>query len=166
MKCPFCGSPDTKVIDSRPSDEGAAIRRRRECKVCKSRFTTFERFEVVGLTVVKRTGDREPYDRDKLIRGLRRAFEKRPATTQDIEDMANDIESELRTSGDQEILSARIWALVLRKLKEVDEIAYLRFASVYKNFKDVTEFQQELGLLLEKQEDLLKTPGMEEPDGA
>ncbi len=166
MKCPFCGSPDTKVIDSRPSDEGASIRRRRECKICKSRFTTFERFEVVGLTVVKRTGDREPYDRDKLIRGLRKAFEKRPATTQDIEDMANDIESELRTSGDQEILSARIGALVLRKLKEVDEIAYLRFASVYKNFKDVTEFQQELGLLLEKQEDLQKTPGREEPDGA
>ncbi len=166
MKCPFCGSPDTKVIDSRPSDEGTSIRRRRECKVCKSRFTTFERFEVVGLIIVKRGGDKEPYDREKLIRGLRKAFEKRPITTQEIEDMAVGIESELRTSGEQEVLSARIGALVLRKLKEVDEIAYLRFASVYKNFKDVTEFQQELGLLLEKQEDGKKTPGREEPDGA
>jgi transcriptional repressor NrdR len=151
MKCPFCGGPDTKVIDSRPSDEGNVIRRRRECKVCMSRFTTFERFEILGLTVVKSSGDKEPYDRDKLLRGLRKAFEKRPFTTQQIEDLVTEIENELRTTGDQEIRSALIGALVLRKLKEMDEIAYLRFASVYKNFKNATEFQQELGQLLEKQ---------------
>ncbi|MHB8781420.1 MAG: transcriptional regulator NrdR, partial [Candidatus Geothermincolia bacterium] len=147
---PFCGNEDTKVIDSRPAEEGSVIRRRRECKVCRSRFTTFERFEVVGLTVVKSNQDKEPYDREKMLSGLRKAFEKRPFTKQRIEDLATEIENELRSTGEQELRSAVIGALVLRKLKELDEIAYLRFASVYKNFQDVTEFQEELGLLLEK----------------
>jgi transcriptional repressor NrdR len=152
MKCPFCGNPDSKVIDSRSAENEQVIRRRRECKSCKKRFTTFERFELFPVAVIKRNGDKEPYKRDKILIGLRKAFEKRPVTSQQIEDMAYGIEAELRAEGKKEIPSSFIGMLVLKNLKEMDEIAYLRFASVYKDFKDVKEFQSELGQLLEKKE--------------
>jgi len=153
MKCPFCGDPDSKVIDSRSADNGHVIRRRRECKNCKRRFTTFERFEQFPVTVVKSNGDKEPYRREKILVGLRKAFEKRPVTSQQIEDVTSEIEAELRAEGKKEIPASLIGMAVLKKLKEMDEVAYLRFASVYKDFKDITEFQSELGQLLEKKED-------------
>lgn len=153
MKCPFCGNPESKVIDSRSAENGQVIRRRRECKGCKRRFTTFERFEQFPVAVVKRNGDREPYKREKILVGLRKAFEKRPITSQEIEEIASKIEAELRAEGNEEIPSSFIGMLVLKNLKDIDEVAYLRFASVYKDFKDITEFQSELGQLLEKKED-------------
>jgi transcriptional repressor NrdR len=153
MNCPFCGYPDSKVIDSRSAESGQVIRRRRECKNCRKRFTTFERFEQFPVTVIKRNGDREPYRRDKIVVGLRKAFEKRPVTSQQIEDLTSQIEAELRAEGNKEIPASLIGMAVLKKLKEIDEVAYLRFASVYKDFKDITEFQSELGQLLEKKED-------------
>ena len=153
MKCPFCGDPDSKVIDSRSADNGHVIRRRRECKNCKRRFTTFERFEQFPVTVVKSNGDKEPYRREKILVGLRKAFEKRPVTSQQIEDVTSEIEAELRAEGKKEIPASLIGMAVLKKLKEMDEVAYLRFASVYKDFKDITEFQSELGQLLEKKKD-------------
>jgi transcriptional repressor NrdR len=153
MKCPFCGNPDSKVIDSRSADNGQVIRRRRECKSCKKRFTTFERFEQFPVAVIKSRGDKEPYKREKILIGLRKAFEKRPITSQQIEELASEIEAELRSEGSKEIQSNYIGMVVLKKLKEVDEVAYLRFASVYKDFKDISEFQIELGQLLEKKEE-------------
>jgi transcriptional repressor NrdR len=141
------------VIDSRSADNGHVIRRRRECKNCKRRFTTFERFEQFPVTVVKRNGDKEPYRREKILVGLRKAFEKRPVTSQQIEDVTSEIEAELRAEGKKEIPASLIGMAVLKKLKEMDEVAYLRFASVYKDFKDITEFQSELGQLLEKKKD-------------
>lgn len=152
MKCPFCGNPDSKVIDSRSAENGQVIRRRRECKQCKKRFTTFERFEQFPVAVVKRNGDKEPYRREKILIGLRKAFEKRPVTSQQIEELASKIEAELRAEGKEEVPSNFIGMLVLKNLKEIDEVAYLRFASVYKDFQSVTEFQSELGQLLEKKE--------------
>ncbi len=150
MRCPFCGYQDSKVIDSREADGGNSIRRRRECKKCGKRFTTFERYEQYPLTVIKRSGDKEPYKREKVLIGLRKAFEKRPVTSQQIEDLATSIEAELREEGKREVPSSAIGMAVLRRLKEMDEVAYLRFASVYKEFKDLSEFQIELGQLLEK----------------
>ncbi|MGQ9757634.1 MAG: transcriptional regulator NrdR [Actinomycetota bacterium] len=150
MKCPYCGYPDSKVIDSRETDGGQAIRRRRECKSCGNRFTTFERYEQFPMTVLKRSGDREPFRREKLLTGLKKAFEKRPVTSQQIEDLATSIEAELREGGKREIPSSTIGMAVLRRLKDLDDVAYLRFASVYKDFKDIREFQSELGQLLEK----------------
>lgn len=153
MRCPFCGNPDSKVIDSRAADNGQVIRRRRECKDCARRFTTFERFEQFPVTVLKRNGDREPYRREKILVGLGKAFEKRPVTSQRVEDIAAEIEAELRQEGSKEITSGQIGMAVLKKLKEIDEIAYLRFASVYKDFKDISEFQSELGRLLKKDDE-------------
>jgi transcriptional repressor NrdR len=153
MKCPFCGNPDSKVIDSRSAENSQVIRRRRECKNCKRRFTTFERFEQFPVAVVKRNGDKEPYKREKILLGLRKAFEKRPVTSQQIEELASKIEAELRAEGNEEVPSSFIGMLVLKSLKEIDEVAYLRFASVYKDFQSVIEFQSELGQLLEKKED-------------
>lgn len=158
MKCPFCGCPDSKVIDSRNAEQGAAIRRRRSCKECGKRFTTFERYERMPLTVIKRSGDKEPYKREKVLTGLRKAFEKRPITSQEIEDLAMAIEAELREEGRNEIPSSAIGMAVLRRLKEMDEVAYLRFASVYKEFKDISEFQSELGQLLEKKVEKSRRP--------
>lgn len=152
MKCPFCGNPDSKVIDSRSAENGQVIRRRRECKGCGKRFTTFEKFEQFPVAVIKRNGDKEPYRREKILVGLRKAFEKRPVTSKQIEDLAYDIEAELRAEGKREVPSSLVGMAVLKKLKEMDEVAYLRFASVYKDFKDITEFQSELGQLLEKKE--------------
>ncbi len=152
MRCPFCGAPDTKVVDSRSTDGGLVIRRRRKCPSCAKRFTTFERFEQYPVAVIKRSGDKEPYRREKILAGLKKAFEKRPITTKEIEDLVSEIECELRERGEKEVHSSIIGMLVLKKLKDLDEVAYLRFASVYKDFKDITEFQLELGQLLEKKE--------------
>jgi transcriptional repressor NrdR len=153
MKCPYCSYPDTKVVDSRSADGGSVIRRRRECKSCGRRFTTFERFEQMPAVVIKRSGDKEPYRKEKILVGLKKAFEKRPVTSQQIEEIADRIEAELRSEGKTEVKSSLIGMMVLKKLKEIDEVAYLRFASVYKNFKDISEFQIELGQLLEKKEE-------------
>ncbi len=154
MRCPYCGNPDSKVIDSRGAENGQVIRRRRECKNCSKRFTTFERFEQFPVAVIKRNGDKEPYKREKILTGLRKAFEKRPVTSHEIENLANEIESELRAEGKKEIPASQIGMAVLKKLKEIDEVAYLRFASVYKDFKNITEFQSELGQLLKKKDDV------------
>ena len=122
-------------------------------KSCKKRFTTFERFEQFPVAVIKSKGDKEPYKREKILVGLRKAFEKRPVTSQQIEEIASEIEAELRSEGSKELQSTYIGMVVLKKLKEVDEVAYLRFASVYKDFKDISEFQSELGQLLKKKEE-------------
>lgn len=150
MKCPFCGYEESKVIDSRPTDEGERIRRRRECINCAKRFTTYEIIESVPILVVKKDKSREAFDRDKLIRGMVRACEKRHVSMDTIENAVNEIEVSLQNSLDREVSSVRIGELVMEKLKEIDEVAYVRFASVYKHFKDVNAFMDELSSFLEK----------------
>ena len=140
MKCPFCGDPESKVIDSRVSKDGAMIRRRRECEVCEKRFTTYERVEEMLPVVVKKDGRREPYDRSKVITGLTKACEKRPISVETIEKTANDIEAALMESGEAEVPSSRVGEQVMQALKELDDVAYVRFASVYRSFKDIGEF--------------------------
>lgn len=140
MKCPFCGDPESKVIDSRVSKDGGMIRRRRECEVCQKRFTTYERVEEMLPLVVKKDGRREPYDRSKVITGLKKACEKRPISVETIEKTANDIESALMESGEAEVPSSRVGEQVMQALKELDDVAYVRFASVYRSFKDIGEF--------------------------
>lgn len=140
MKCPFCGDPESKVIDSRVSKDGGMIRRRRECEVCQKRFTTYERVEEMLPLVVKKDGRREPYDRNKVITGLKKACEKRPISVETIEKTANDIESSLMESGEAEVSSNLIGERVMAALKELDDVAYVRFASVYRSFKDIGEF--------------------------
>jgi transcriptional repressor NrdR len=149
MRCPWCNADEDRVVDSRPADDGAAIRRRRECTSCGRRFTTYERVEVVGLVVIKRDGSREPFDRDKLVSGLRKALTNRPVTPPAVEAMLDRIEARLRRRG-PEVSSQQIGVEVLSALRTVDEVAYLRFASVYKDFQEITDFERELGLLLEK----------------
>lgn len=148
MHCPFCGHPDSKVIDSRASDEMNAIRRRRECLVCQKRFTTYERIEEAPLMVVKRDGRREPFDRQKVINGLLKASEKRPVAYSTLEVLADGVERELRNRMDQEVKSTTIGELVMEGLKEIDDVAYVRFASVYRQFKDLAIFMEELQGLL------------------
>ncbi|MFO1464805.1 MAG: transcriptional regulator NrdR [bacterium] len=140
MKCPFCGDPESKVIDSRVSKDGGMIRRRRECEVCQKRFTTYERVEEMLPLVVKKDGRREPYDRNKVITGLKKACEKRPISVETIEKTANDIEASLMESGEAEISSSIIGEKVMEALKGLDDVAYVRFASVYRSFKDIGEF--------------------------
>jgi len=140
MKCPFCGDPESKVIDSRVSKDGGMIRRRRECEVCQKRFTTYERVEEMLPLVVKKDGRREPYDRGKVITGLKKACEKRPISVETIEKTANDIESALMESGEGEVPSSRVGEQVMQALKELDDVAYVRFASVYRSFMDIGEF--------------------------
>ena len=152
MKCPFCGFDETKVIDSRPSDENASIRRRRECLDCKKRFTTYETIERMPLVVIKRDGSRQSFDKVKLIKGMVRACEKRPVKLSQLEAIADEIEQELQSKLDRETSSEDIGEMVMNKLKDVDEVAYVRFASVYRSFKDINTFMQELSnLLMEKQ---------------
>jgi len=148
MKCPFCGHAESKVIDSRPADEGTSIRRRRECLGCGKRFTTYETVERMPLVVVKRDGSRQTFDRIKLINGMVRACEKRPVALQDIEKIADDIELELMGKLDHEISTEHIGNLVMDRLKDIDEVAYVRFASVYRQFKDIDTFMAELTKLL------------------
>ena len=146
MRCPSCASLDDKVVDSRTADDGAAIRRRRACLACGRRFTTFERIEEVALVVVKRSGQREPFDRAKLVAGLRAATKNRVGVAERVEGLAGELEDALRLEG-PEVTSHAIGLAVLERLRVVDEVAYLRFASVYKGFEDVGDFEREVGLL-------------------
>ena len=148
MKCPYCGHEESKVIDSRPADEGERIRRRRECLQCAKRFTTHEVIETVPIIVVKRDKSREVFDRNKLTAGLLRACEKRPVSIEQIEKMVDNIESQLQSSLDREVTSKSIGELSMDQLKGVDEVAYVRFASVYRQFKDINTFMDELNKLL------------------
>ena len=148
MKCPYCGYEESKVIDSRPTDEGERIRRRRECISCGKRFTTYEVVESVPVIVVKKDKSREVFDRNKLFNGLLRACEKRPVSLDTIEHVVSDIESKLQNSLDREVTSTYIGQLAMESLKEIDEVAYVRFASVYRQFKDINTFMDELAKLL------------------
>ena len=150
MKCPFCENPDTKVIDSRPTEEGHAIRRRRECDKCNKRFTTYEKVEETLLMVVKKDGRRESFDRNKVLNGIIRACEKRPVSVEDIERIVNDIERGLNNMMEKEIKSEFIGELIMEQLKSLDEVAYVRFASVYRQFKDVNTFVAEIEKLMKK----------------
>ncbi len=145
MRCPYCGSDDTQVKDSRPAEEGAAIRRRRSCPSCGNRFTTFERVQLRELTVVKTDGRRVPFDRDKLARSIRVALRKRPVDEDRIERIVNGIQRRLETEAESEVSSRQIGEIVMDTLKEVDQVAYVRFASVYKNFGEAKDFRQFLG---------------------
>ena len=148
MKCPFCGDDNTKVIDSRPADDNASIRRRRQCDCCNKRFTTYEIIESVPIIVVKKDKSRQAFDRVKLFNGMLRACEKRPVSIEQIDRVVSEIEAELQNSLDREVTSVRIGELVMDKLKELDEVAYVRFASVYRQFKDINTFMDELAKLL------------------
>ena len=147
MICPFCEHPDHRVVESRVPDTKDAIRRRRECLGCARRFTTYERVEEMALVVVKSSGERQPFDRTKLLEGLQRACHKRPVATTQLEAAVRDIEAELRNRLRQEVRSSHIGDLALRRLKEIDPVAYVRFASVYRAFADVEEFEEELARL-------------------
>ena len=148
MKCPFCGFEESKVIDSRPTDEGQRIRRRRECLQCAKRFTTYEIIESVPIVVVKKDKSRQAFDRVKLFNGMLRACEKRPVSIEQIDRIVSDIEAELQNSLDREVTSIHIGELAMDKLKALDEVAYVRFASVYRQFKDINTFMDELAKLL------------------
>ena len=149
MKCPFCGFEESKVIDSRPTDEGQRIRRRRECLKCGKRFTTYEIIESLPIIVIKKDKSRETFNRDKLMTGLLRACEKRPVSIDTLDSMIDDIETNLQNSLDREVSSEKIGELVMEKLKKIDEVAYVRFASVYRQFKDIKTFMKELNKLLQ-----------------
>ena len=141
MRCPFCGNEDTQVKDSRPTDDNAAIRRRRQCPNCGARFTTFERVQLRELTVVKTTGQREPFDRDKLMRSMQISLRKRPVDSDRLERVVNGIVRRLESSGESEIASTQIGELVMDALRALDPVAYVRFASVYKNFREAKDFE-------------------------
>ena len=148
MKCPFCGHPESKVIDSRPADENASIRRRRECLACGKRFTTYETVECLPIVVIKTDGSRQSFDRQKVLRGMIRACEKRPVSLAELERIADEIEQELQNSMEREIRTADIGEKVMERLRSVDQVAYVRFASVYRQFKDIDTFMAELNKLL------------------
>ena len=148
MKCPFCDEPDTKVIDSRPTEEGKAIRRRRECPKCGKRFTTYEKVEEMLFMVVKRDGRRESFDRNKILNGIIRACEKRPVTLAQMEAIVDDVERGLNNMMEKEVSTQFIGEVVMDRLKDLDEVAYVRFASVYRSFKDINTFMEELTKLL------------------
>ncbi|MEK9146733.1 MAG: transcriptional regulator NrdR [Patescibacteria group bacterium] len=147
MICPFCSNDGTKVVDKREGDSGKTTRRRRECTKCGRRFTTFERVETLDLLVVKKDGKREPFDRVKLRAGIIKSCEKRPVSAADIEKVIDEIEAELRKNGQTEVSSRKIGNLVIKKLKKLDEVAYIRFASVYRQFADIGDFEKELSKL-------------------
>ena len=149
MKCPFCAYLESKVVDSRPADEGASIRRRRGCLSCHKRFTTYETMESLPLMVVKKDGSRQSFDRNKVMNGLIRACEKRPVSFSTMEEIVNEIEQTLQNEMEREVSSAEIGELVMERLKKVDEVSYVRFASVYRQFKDINTFMRELNKLLE-----------------
>ncbi len=150
MKCPYCGDTDSKVVDSRPDEENDSIRRRRECTKCGRRFTTHEQVESFPILVSKKDGKRERFDRNKLIRGIVKACEKRPVSAVDIEELVNDIEQTVRNTMEHEVSTAELGEMVMDKLYALDEVAYVRFASVYRQFRDVNTFYDELRKLLEK----------------
>ena len=145
MRCPFCGNEDSQVKDSRPTEDGAAIRRRRQCEACAARFTTFERIQLRELTVLKSEDKREPFDRDKLVRSVSISVRKRPVTAVQIEKLVSGIQRQLETMGDTEIPSQRIGEMVMEGLKGLDPVAYIRFASVYKDFTEAKDFEEFAG---------------------
>lgn len=153
MKCPYCSATESKVIDSRPTEDGEKIRRRRECLVCARRFTTYEIVETVPIIVVKKDGSRQEFDRQKLLGGLLRACEKRPVSYQMLETAVDNIEQSLRSSFEQEVTSVHIGELAMRELKKVDEVAYVRFASVYREFRDIDSFMNELRQLMKQRQE-------------
>ena len=150
MKCPYCGFEESKVIDSRPTDEGERIRRRRECLKCQKRFTTYEIIENLPVIVIKKDNSREPFNREKVLGGLMRACEKRPVSIDMLEHLIDDIEANLQNSLDREVTSEKIGELVMDRLKGIDEVAYVRFASVYRQFKDIDTFMSELNKLMKQ----------------
>ena len=150
MRCLFCGHLESKVIDSRSTEEGTTIRRRRECLACKKRFTTYEKIETIPIIVIKKDGTRETFDRDKISNGILRACEKRPVSLKEIEGLIDDIESKLYNMLEREVSSERIGEMVMERLQQLDEIAYVRFASVYRQFKDINSFMTELAKLIKK----------------
>ena len=150
MKCPFCNEADTKVIDSRPADDNSSIRRRRQCEKCGKRFTTYEKLETLPLMVIKKDESREVYERSKLEKGILHSCHKRPVYSQQIDSMVDEIETQIFNMEEKEVSSSAIGELVMKKLQEVDEVAYVRFASVYREFKDVNTFMEEIGKLLKK----------------
>ncbi|MDF7775879.1 transcriptional regulator NrdR [Sphingomonas sp. AOB5] len=149
MRCPFCGNDDSQVKDSRPTEDGAAIRRRRQCEACAARFTTFERIQLRDLTVLKSEDRREPFERDKLVRSVSIAVRKRPITAAQVEKLVSGIQRQLETLGDSEIPSQRIGELVMEGLKGLDPVAYIRFASVYKDFREAKDFEEFAGNVTE-----------------
>jgi transcriptional repressor NrdR len=151
MRCPFCAIDNTRVLDSRDSGEGSLIRRRRECEACKRRFTTYERVEELNPLVIKKDGRREAFDRDKLMAGLTKACEKRPVSAEVLERLILDIEQRLQELGEKEVPSKSIGELVMERLPALDEVAYVRFASVYRSFRDISEFMNELKEIVEAQ---------------
>ena len=150
MKCPYCGYQESKVVDSRHSDDDTSIRRRRECLSCQKRFTAYETVESLPIAVVKKDNSREPFDRNKILRGMVRACEKRPVSMADLEAAAAEIEQIVQNSLEREIPTQRIGELVMERLKPLDEVAYVRFASVYRQFKDINSFMHELNKILEE----------------
>lgn len=161
MRCPYCDADEDKVVDSRVADEGRTIRRRRECLNCGRRYTTFERPEEVPIVVVKRSGEEESFDRDKIVEGIRRACKNRPVSEAEIETIAEDVEEAVRASGARPVQSADIGLEVLERLRDLDEVAYLRFASVYKDFQELDDFERELGHLLKKSPPKTRNEGMQ-----
>ena len=152
MKCPHCGNNGSRVVDSRPTDEGRVIRRRRECEKCGFRFTTFERVEATPLLVIKKNGSREEFDRDKILKGIVRAAEKRPVKVEQMTDIVDKVENKIRSLGESEVSSQVIGEYVMNILVDLDEIAYIRFASVYRQFKDMNVFLNELQDMVKKDE--------------
>lgn len=152
VKCPYCNASDTKVIDSRPADDNSSIRRRRQCETCGKRFTTYEKLETMPLMVIKKDRSREAYDRSKIETGIIHSCHKRPVSTQQINSIIDEIENQVFSMEDKEVETSIIGELVMRKLKQLDEVAYVRFASVYREFKDVNTFMEELGKLLKNKQ--------------
>lgn len=144
MNCPFCSNCESKVVDSRPTDEGQAIRRRRECTSCSKRFTTYEKIDEIPLIVVKKNGNREPYNRNKILNGIIRSCEKRPVSLKKIEELVDQIEKQIYNTMEREVTTILIGNLVIDKIKDLDEVAYVRFASVYREFKDINTFMDEV----------------------
>lgn len=144
MRCPFCNAPDTKVIDSRLANDADSVRRRRECLTCNERFTTFETAELVMPRIVKSDGSRVPFDEQKLLQGMLKALEKRPVSMETIEQAVNQVKYNLRATGDREVVASRLGEWVMDELKKLDQVAYVRFASVYRSFQDLDEFRQEI----------------------
>ncbi|MBL7058196.1 transcriptional repressor NrdR [Patescibacteria group bacterium] len=150
MNCPICHHVDTKVIDSRVAGDGFSIRRRRECLKCNFRYSTYEEIEILGLNVIKSDKKREPYSRDKLVKGLKKAFEKRPITDNDFKKLINSIERDIQASNKDVVTTDKIGKIIMHQLKKTDKVAYIRFASVYQSFEDIERFAQELDKLIKK----------------
>ena len=155
MKCPFCNASDTKVIDSRPADDNSSIRRRRQCEQCGKRFTTYEKLETMPLMIIKKDDSRETYDRSKVEKGILLSCHKRPISSQQISKMIDEIENQIFTMEEKEIPASTVGELVMKKLKDVDEVAYVRFASVYREFMDVNAFMEELERFLNNKQEAL-----------